>query len=46
MKKQPVVGWTAVGLAAVYTGLLTYWLPKGKFHDFETMADDTETNAV
>ena len=44
MQKQPVVGWTAIGLAAIYTGLLTYWLPKGKFHDFVITVIDTEAD--
>ncbi|MVM41365.1 tryptophan-rich sensory protein [Spirosoma sp. HMF3257] len=34
-EKEPIVGWTAAALAAVYTGLLAYWLPKGKFHDYD-----------
>ena len=33
--KHPVVGWTAVALAAAYTGLLSYWLPRGKFYDYD-----------
>ena len=33
--KQPLVGWTAVALAATYAGLLAYWLPKGKFREYE-----------
>ncbi|GAB4020493.1 hypothetical protein GCM10028808_61800 [Spirosoma migulaei] len=34
-QKQPVVGWTAAILAAAYAGLLTYWLPQGKFHEYD-----------
>lgn len=33
--KQPIVGRTAAGLALAYAGLLAYWLPKGKFRDYE-----------
>ncbi|GAB3941215.1 hypothetical protein GCM10028805_04100 [Spirosoma harenae] len=34
-KKQSIVGWTAATLAAAYVGLLAYWLPKGKFYDYD-----------
>ena len=34
-EKQPIVGWTAATLAAAYVGLLAYWLPKGKFHEYD-----------
>ncbi len=34
--RYPTVGWTAAGLAAAYAGLLTYWLPKGKFQNDES----------
>ncbi len=44
VKKQPVVGWTGVALAVVYTGLLAYWLPKGVFRNFMTTVDDTNTD--
>ena len=36
-QKKPIVGWTAAALAVAYVGLLAYWLPKGKFHEFETI---------
>jgi tryptophan-rich sensory protein len=46
-EKQPVVGWTAAVLAASYAGLLTYWLPKGKFHEYDqTIVDDTEAEVL
>jgi hypothetical protein len=34
-EKKPVVGWSAACLAAAYVGLLAYWLPKGKFHEYD-----------
>ncbi|GAB3997928.1 hypothetical protein GCM10028807_44240 [Spirosoma daeguense] len=34
-EKQPIVGWTAAALALAYAGLLAYWLPKGKFHEYD-----------
>ncbi|MBC3785198.1 tryptophan-rich sensory protein [Spirosoma utsteinense] len=37
--KQPLVGQTAATLALAYTGLLVYWLPKGKFYPYEHTAD-------
>ncbi|WP_420150969.1 TspO/MBR family protein [Spirosoma sp.] len=33
--KEPILGWTAATLAAVYSGLLAYWLPRGKFHEYD-----------
>ncbi|GAB3561291.1 hypothetical protein GCM10027578_01730 [Spirosoma luteolum] len=50
--RNPVVGITAAGLAAVYAGLLAYWLPKGTFrpyktliiHDAELLAGPVETD--
>ncbi len=42
VNRNPVVGWTAAGLAAAYVGILAYWLPKGKFHDYERTVEDTE----
>ncbi|ADB36560.1 TspO/MBR family protein [Spirosoma linguale] len=46
-EKQPVVGWTAAMLAAAYVGLLAYWLPKGKFHEYDQHAiDDTEAEVL
>jgi hypothetical protein len=45
--KQPVVGWAASCLAAAYVGLLTYWLPKGKFHDYDRIVvHDAEAEVV
>ncbi|MCK8490541.1 tryptophan-rich sensory protein [Spirosoma sp. RP8] len=51
--KLPLLGWTAASLAATYVGLLAYWLPKGKFHEYnriivhdaeaEVIADQIET---
>lgn len=35
---QPIVGRTAAILAVAYVALLAYWLPKGKFHDYEQRA--------
>ena len=35
-KQHSVVGRTAAGLAATYAGLLAYWLPRGKFHAYDT----------
>lgn len=40
--RYPVVGWTAGALALAYTGLLAYWLPKGKFYDHERTIVDAE----
>ncbi|GAB3702859.1 hypothetical protein GCM10027592_32680 [Spirosoma flavus] len=34
-EKEPIVGWTAAALAAAYAGLLAYWLPKEKFHNYD-----------
>lgn len=46
-KKEPIVGWTAALLAAAYVGLLAYWLPKGKFHEYEhRVIDDTEAEVL
>jgi hypothetical protein len=46
-KKEPIVGWTAALLAAAYVGLLAYWLPKGKFHDYEhRVIDDVEADVL
>lgn len=46
-KKQPTVGWTAATLAAAYVGLLAYWLPKGKFYEYNDGAiEDTEAEVV
>lgn len=46
-EKQPVVGRTAATLAAAYVGLLAYWLPKGKFHEYnQRVIDDTEAEVV
>ncbi|GAB4051044.1 tryptophan-rich sensory protein [Spirosoma litoris] len=33
--KEPIVGQTAGALATAYAALLAYWLPKGKFHDYD-----------
>jgi hypothetical protein len=44
--RTPLVGWTAAGLAAVYAGMLAYWLPKGKFHDYERSVVDTEAEVM
>lgn len=45
--RQPVVGWTAAMLAAAYTGLLVYWLPKGKFHDYDRLVvHDAEVDVI
>lgn len=33
--KHPLVGRTAAALALTYAGLLAYWLPKGKFRDYD-----------
>lgn len=46
-EKQPIVGWTAAALAATYTGLVAYWLPKGKFHDYDQpIVDDIEAEVL
>lgn len=45
--KHPLVGWTAATLAAAYVGFLTYWLPKGKFHDYERIViQDAEAEVL
>ncbi|SOD78498.1 TspO/MBR family protein [Spirosoma fluviale] len=45
--KEPIVGWTAAMLAAAYVGLLAYWLPKGKFHDYgQRVVDDVEAEVI
>ncbi|GAB3558740.1 tryptophan-rich sensory protein [Spirosoma fluminis] len=44
--RMPLVGWTAAGLAATYAGLLAYWLPKGKFRDYERSVVDTEAEVM
>ncbi|MFD2933063.1 TspO/MBR family protein [Spirosoma flavum] len=45
--KEPIVGWTAATLAAAYVGLLAYWLPKGKFHEYEQrVIYDTEAEVL
>ena len=47
--KHPTVGRTAAALAAGYAGLLTYWLPRGKFRDYDTYsvyAAEVVTNPV
>lgn len=46
-EKQPILGWTAAALATTYAGLLAYWLPKGKFHEYDrTTIDDTEAEVL
>ena len=44
--KQPVVGQTAAALALAYAGLLAYWLPKGKFRDYERSVEDIDAELV
>ncbi|GAB2593438.1 TspO/MBR family protein [Spirosoma areae] len=45
--KQPVIGRTAAALAAAYAGLLAYWLPKGKFRDYNpVVVQDVEAEVV
>ena len=34
-KNQSLVGVTAAVLAVAYAGILSYWLPKGKFHEYD-----------
>ena len=45
-EKQPIVGWTAAMLAAAYAGLLVYWLPKGKFHEYDHVVDEAEAEVL
>lgn len=46
-EKKPIVGWTAAALAATYVGLLAYWLPKGKFHEYERiLVHDAEVEVL
>lgn len=46
-EKQPIVGWTAATLAAAYVGLLAYWLPKGRFHNYGfKLVDDTQAEVL
>ena len=44
--RQPVVGRTAGVLALAYAGLLAYWLPKGKFHDYEHFVEDVDAELL
>lgn len=44
--KHPMVGQTAAGLALIYAGLLTYWLPKGKFRDYERSVEDVDAELL
>jgi len=45
--KQPAVGWTAASLAAVYAGLSVYWLPKGKFREYDKIiVHDAEAEII
>ncbi|RZM10118.1 MAG: tryptophan-rich sensory protein, partial [Pedobacter sp.] len=47
LEKKPVVGWTGAILAAAYAGLLAYWLPKGKFHEYDRIiVHDTEVEVL
>jgi len=47
LEKKPVVGWTGAILAAAYAGLLAYWLPKGKFHEYDRIiVHDTEAEVL
>jgi hypothetical protein len=43
---QPLVGKTAAGLAVVYATLLSYWLPKGKFRDYERYVVNVDIELV
>lgn len=46
-KNQSIVGLTAAALAAAYVGLLSYWLPKGKYHDYDrVVVHDTEADVL
>ncbi len=46
-ENQPIVGRTAATLAAAYVGLLAYWLPKGKFYEYnQRVIDDTEAEVL
>ena len=45
--KEPIIGWTGATLAAAYAGLLTYWLPKGKFRDYDHfVVNDAEAEVL
>lgn len=45
--KHPVIGWTAAALATSYAGLLAYWLPRGKFHEYGTfVVNDADAKAL
>lgn len=44
--KHPMVGQTAAGLALAYVGLLAYWLPKGKFRDYERSVEDVDAELL
>ncbi len=40
-QREPLVALKAVSWAVIYAGLLAYWLPKGKFQDYEHPVKDT-----
>lgn len=42
-KREPLVALKAASWAVIYAGLLAYWLPRGKFRDYEQSAIDTTT---
>ncbi|GAB3643549.1 tryptophan-rich sensory protein [Spirosoma arcticum] len=44
--KHPLVGRTAATLALTYAGLLAYWLPKGKFRDYDYSAEGTDAELL
>lgn len=44
--KHPLVSQTAAGLALAYAGLLAYWLPKGKFRDYERSVEDVDAELL
>lgn len=44
--RQPIVGYSAAGLAALYAGLLAYWLPKGKFRAYDRTVEDVEAEVL
>ncbi len=40
-RREPLVALKAASWAIIYTGLLAYWLPKGKFRDYDQYVIDT-----
>ena len=46
-EKKSLVGYAAAALGVAYAGLLAYWLPKGKFHDYDPYAvQDAEAEVL